>query len=164
MAFRELQPALKYSLEGQLMGAIDLLSTKPLDYTPIAAFHCVDTNPKKLALASYGLACLALLSMKHGGIRHVALVNRSMAKFRSRLETVICDTPRTANVVGVRAATNFLVQCFDQQVSSQSHSAVGHRVLLARITLQDPPRICFRPGKSRVWRIQRPITWSPTPA
>jgi len=31
MAFRELQPALKYSLEGDLIGAIDQLSTKPLD-------------------------------------------------------------------------------------------------------------------------------------
>lgn len=50
MAFRELQPSLNYSLEGQLIGAIDLLSTKPLDYTPIASFHCEDNNPKKLAL------------------------------------------------------------------------------------------------------------------
>jgi hypothetical protein len=37
MAFRELQPSLNYSLEGQLIGAIDLLSTKPLDYTPAPA-------------------------------------------------------------------------------------------------------------------------------
>lgn len=54
--------------------------------------------------------------MMHGGIRHVALVNRSMARFQSLLETMICDTPRTANVVDVRAATNFLVQCIDEQV------------------------------------------------
>jgi len=50
------------------------------------------------------LASLSLPSTNDGIIRHVALVNRSMAENSSLFETVINDIPRNANVVGVRDA------------------------------------------------------------